>query len=226
MAGLRIPQEYQRSFAEIRGLDEEQVQEFVSALESESPTVNRADLHTRVASNVDTIARSDLDRLLDTLVSLYALREGMGLGIPDFAEAVCEAMDESGAEELRLDDEVERDLFKARLVQLLGINSLDTSAKANDLQYEHERTVHGPVRVLTDIRPIFGPDPENEPESAVIVHTLKISYHEGRQIKEFFLALDPEQVDELIGVLERASLKSESLKRMLAGTDVSYIDGE
>ncbi len=79
---------------------------------------------------------------------------------------------------------------------------------------------------MTDIRPIFGPDPENEPESAVIVHTLKISYHEGRQIKEFFLALDPEQVDELIGVLERASLKSESLKRMLAGTDVSYIDGE
>ncbi len=129
MAGLRIPQEYQRSFAEIRGLDEEQVQEFVSALESESPTVNRADLHTRVASNVDTIARSDLDRLLDTLVSLYALREGMGLGIPDFAEAVCEAMDESGAEELRLDDEVERDLFKARLVQLLGINSLDTQRR-------------------------------------------------------------------------------------------------
>ena len=60
----------------------------------------------------------------------------------------------------------------------------------------------------------------------MIVHTLKISYHEGRRVKEFFVSLDPEQVDELIRVLGRAESKAESLKRMLSATNVPYIDGE
>lgn len=226
MAELRIPPEYQRGFVVMRHLDEEQVQKLISALEGESPTVNRAALRSRVMSNVGTIARGDLDLVMDTLVSLYTIRESLEMQQPDFADAVCEAMDESGVEELGFEDDEDRELFKARLLRLLGVDPLDMSAKASDLLQEHEHTVHGPMRVLTDIRPIFGTDPERDPEGAVITHTLKISYHEGRRVREFFLALDPEQVNELIGVLQRAELKAESLKRMLAGTPVPYIDGE
>jgi hypothetical protein len=226
MAELRIPPEYQRGFVEMRRLDEEQMRELISTLEGESPTVNRAVLRSRIASNVDTIARGDLDLVMDTLVSLYTIRESLEMEQPDFVDAVCEAMDESGVAELEFEGDKDRDLFKARLLRLLGVSPLDMSAKASDLLQEHEHTIHGPMRVLTDIRPIFGTDPEGDPEGAVITHTLKISYHEGRRVREFFLALDPEQVDELIAVLQRAGLKAESLKRMLASTDVPYIDGE
>lgn len=227
MAELRIPEEYQRSFAEIRGLSEEQVQELIAALESEPPTLNRSDLRSRVATKVSgTMDRGDVDRVMDTLLSLYALRESMSLDTPGLADAISQAMDESGVEELEFDDDEERDFFKDRLVQLLGVGSFNVSARATDLLYEHEHTVHGPMRVLTDIRPIFGADPEGVPEGAVIAHTLKISYHEGRRVREFFVALDSEQVDELIGVLERASLKAGSLKRMLADTPITYIEAE
>lgn len=226
MADLRIPKEYQRGFAELRELDDGQVQELVLALEGETPTVSRETLRSRTASKTDTIARSDLDRVMDTLVSLYTLRDGMELDAPSFADAVCEAMDESAVEELEFDDDEDRDAFKRRLIRLLEVRSLDVSAKANGLLYEYEHTIHGPMRVMTDVRPIFGANVEDGPEGAVIVHTLKISYHEGRRVKEFFVALDPEQVDELIRVLGRAESKAESLKRMLSGTDVPYIDGE
>jgi hypothetical protein len=226
MVDLRIPKEYQRGFAEIRRLNEGQVQELVSALEGETPTVSRDNLRSRTASKTDTIARSDLDRVIDTLVSLYSLRDGMELDTPDFADAVCEAMDESGAEELEFDNDDDRGDFKRRLIRLLEVRSLDVSAKANGLLYEYEHTVHGPMRVLTDVRPIFGTNVEDDPEGAVIVHTLKISYHEGRRVEEFFVSLDPEQVDELIRALGRAESKAESLKRMLSGTNVPYIDGE
>ena len=227
MAELQIPPEYQSGFVQIRQLDEEQVQDLVSALEVETPTVNRAALRSRIASKIDTIARGDLDLVINTLVSLYTVRESLESDTtPDFVEDICEAMGESGVAELGFNGDEERDSFKDRLIRLLEVGSLDMSAKANDLLNEHEHTVHGPMRVLTDIRPIFGTDPEDNPKGAVIVHTLKISHHEGRRVREFFLALNPEQVDELIGVLERASLKAESLKRMLAGTDVTYIDGE
>lgn len=226
MADLVIPPEYEDGFVEMRGLDEGQLAALVSALEGEPPTLNRSRLRSRVASKVSAIARSDLDRVMEVLASLYALRESMGRTLPDFADAICDAMDESDAVDLWFEDGEDRERFKARLMQLLGIESLDLSAKATDLMYEHEHTVHGPMRILTDVRPIFGSAPEGDPKGAVIVHTLKISYHEGRQVKEFFISLDSDQVGELMGVLQRANLKAESLKRTLAGTNVPHIEAD
>lgn len=226
MAELVIPPEYEGGFVEMRELDEGQVGELVSALEDEPPTLSRSRLRLRVASKVSTITRSDLDQVMETLVSLYALRDSMGLATPDFVNAICDAMDESDIVELWFEDDEDREQFKARLTQLLGVDSLDVSARATDLMYEHEHTVHSPIRLITDVRPIFGPNPEGDPKGTIIVHTLKISYHEGREIKEFFISLDPEQVDELMGALRRANLKAESLKRMLAGTTAPHIEAD
>lgn len=200
----------------------------ISALGDEKPTLNRVDLLLRVGEKVTTIPPSELDEVTETLLSLYALRDDMGLPIPDFAEVICETMEESDVEELEFSDEVDRDHFKANLISLLGAESLDIAARAIDLLYEHERTIHGLARVLTDVRPVFGVNPEDPPRGAVVTHTLKVSYHEGarREIKEFFIALDTDQLDELIGVLARASLKAESLKRFLGGTTAPHIDAE
>jgi len=228
VAEIRIPEEYERGFFEIRELEEGQVLDLLAALESEPPTVNRAELQSRVASKVsDAISHGELDRIMEILVSLYGLRDSMAVReTSDFVDIVCDAMDTSDADELWFANREERDFFKDRLVRLLSVESLDVAARANDLMYEHEHTVHGPMRMVTDIRPIFGPDPEGDPKGAIIVHTLKISYHEGRQVKEFFISLDPEQVNDLMGVLRRANLKAESLKRIWAGTNVPYIEAD
>lgn len=228
MTDIRIPEEYQRGFVEMRRLTEQQAQGLVSVLKGEPPTLNRENLRSGIASKMSDIARSDVDEIIDTLASLYALRSSMGLKTVEFAGVVCDAMDESGAEELEFGDgeDGERELFKTRLIQLLEVDSLNVAMKANDLLYEQEHAVHGSLRVITDIRPVFGDDPEEDPVGTVLVHMLKISYHDGRRIEDFFVTLDTEQVDELIGVLGRASLKAESLKRMLAGTKVPYLGGE
>lgn len=223
---LRIPEEYQDGFIVIRKLEEEQVQELISALEEQEPTLNRLDLRLRIGERITTIPLNELDKVMETLLSLYALRDDMGLSIPDFAEVISDTIEESDNEGLRFADDMERGRFDTNLVKLLGAESLDIAARATDLQYEHERTIHGIARVLTDMRPVFGINPEDPPRGAVIAHTLKISYHEGRDIKEFFVALDTDQLDELIGVLVRAGLKAESLKRFLGKTEVPYIDAE
>lgn len=197
MAELQIPPEYQSGFVQIRQLDEEQVQDLVSALEVETPTVNRTALRLRIASKIDTIARGDLDLVINTLVSLYTVRESLESDTtPDFVEDICEAMDESGVAELGFNGDEERDSFKDRLVRLLGVGSLDMSAKANDLLNEHEHTVHGPMRILTDIRPIFGTDPEDtlaefieRHESAQLTQEINDVYDEElEQEDEEFLA--------------------------------------
>ena len=38
---------------------------------------------------------------------------------------------------------------------------------------------------MTDIRSIFIPD-SDQPAAAVICHSLKLAYHEGGDLKEFF----------------------------------------
>lgn len=226
MAEIRIPEEYERGFVEIRALDETQIAEFLSALADESPTLNREDLQSRVASKVEgSIARGDLDRIMETLSSLYGLRDSMGIQtVSEFADIVCEAMDLSDVEELWFEDEKERESFRERLIRLLNVDSLDVAARAVDLLNEHEHTIHGKGRVLSDIRPIFGPDPDAPPKGAVVTHELKLSYHENRGVKEFFITLDSVQVDELIEVLERAKAKGESLKRMLGESGVPHIE--
>lgn len=226
MADIRIPEEYERGFIEIRALDEAQVAAFLSALEDEPPTLKREDLQSRVASKVDgVIASEELDRIIETLSSLYGLRDNMGIQtVSEFADIVCEAMDLSDVEELWFEDEEERASFKERLISLLNVDSLDVAARAVDLLNEHEHTIHGKGRVLSDIRPIFGSDPEAPPKGAVVTHELKLSYHEDRRVKEFFITLDSAQVDELIDVLERAKIKGESLKRMLGESGVPHIE--
>jgi hypothetical protein len=223
MAGLRIPPEYVRGFLEIRELDEAEEQELLAALESEPPTFNRPELQARLLSTLPDTDPDHLERIMETMTTLYALRDNTGLSTPDFAEAVCDAMNASSAEELVLDDE-ERGFFTERLIRLLSVDTLEVAARAADLLGEHAHTMHGPARVFSDVRPIFGPDPEDPPRGAVVVHTLKITYHEGREVKEFFIALDSKEVDELIGVLGRASLKGESLKRMLGEAGLPHID--
>lgn len=221
---MTIPEQYEDGFVEIRRLKEDQVRELVSALKEEPSMLSRADLQRGIERRVSPDLSSKLDTIMETLISLYGLRDRTGLELPDFVEVVSEMVDESYVEGLGFTDEKDRERFKAELTQLLSIDALDIAARATDILYERERTIHGMPRIFTDIRPIFGADPEAGLRGAVIVHTLKVRYHDGRRVEELFLGLDTEHVNELIGVLERANSKAEALKQFLEDKDVPYID--
>ncbi len=224
MAEFAIPEQYERGFIEIRGLDDDEVRELVSVLKDEPPMLDRVDLRQRVSQKVSPDLSSKLYEIMETLISLYSLRDSMGLALPDFVDVVTGMMDDSYIEELEFANKEERESFEDKLVRLLGLNSLDIAARAADILYERERTVHGIPRVFTDMRPVFGADPETGPRGAVIVHTLKISYHERGQIRELFVALDAENVNELIDVLQRANSKADALKRFLDNTGLQHIE--
>lgn len=225
MAELTFPEEYRDGFVAIRALEEDQVRELVTALEDEPATFNRAELQRRLEAKT-SVPSGDLASILDALISLYALRDSVDEELPVFVEVIGGMIDGSHIEELEFANEEERQHFEANLLQLLGIDSLDIAARASDILYERERTIHGKPRIFTDIRPIFEVGPEPSPRGAAIVHTLKISYHEDRRVRELFVALDTENVNELIDVLERANSKAEALKRSLGGTDLQYIGVE
>lgn len=224
MAKLMIPKENEEGLKKLALLDDDSVQELVSALREVLPVLYSAALASKAASAVDTIPRRDVDDIVGVLLPLYLLREHHEVSTPEIAEDVCQAMDQSGNEELRLSGK-DRERFKDHLIELLEVESVRVGAKALEMLFENQRSFLG-ARIVTEVRPIFGSNTEDTPAGALIVHMLKITYREQGQTKDFFVALDTTDVDALNKVLDRADTKAESLKALLERTRVSYIDPE
>ncbi|MCA1716884.1 MAG: hypothetical protein LC781_08560 [Actinobacteria bacterium] len=205
-------------------MSDDSAQELLSAVEDAPMTLNSGELVETVASRTTTIPRGDIEDIMATLFSLYSLRARLGLPPPDIADDIARAVEDSDLEELGAPEDHEH--FKKRLTKLLDVNSLYLAARANNLRFENEHSL-SQTRILTDTRPIFGPDPADGPEAAVITHTLRISYLDAdNRYKDFLVALDGADIRALMAQLERAKSKAESLKSVLAAADVFYLDIE
>jgi hypothetical protein len=61
---------------------------------------------------------------------------------------------------------------------------------------------------------------EGKPYGAVVIHTLKLSYHEEGDHKDFLVALDDDDIKALRAVLDRAEAKARFLRKQLKDTHV------
>ena len=224
MARLVIPEEYKGGMTTLLELKDAPIQELISALESAPLAMNYRTLSERVAPQVASIPREDVEEILEILVSLYVVRTSADVPVPEFIIDLCEAMDESGDESLQIPSE-KRDNFSQRLINLFSINALSVAAKARSVLVDHEHALCS-ARMFTDIRPVFGEQPDELPMAAVLVHTLKLTYHHGNQLKEFFVAMDTEDLANLKEVVERAEKKAASLKSVIGVAKVPYVDAE
>ena len=106
--------------------------------------------------------------------------------------------------------------IKGRFEVLLNVEALTTVYKAVGLQRE-ESNLYCDSKVLSDIRPVFGKE-VGRPAGAVITHTLKIGFHEGKSgsHRDCYIALDSEDLDGLAEAIERAQSKDKALRELLA----------
>lgn len=165
---------------------------------------------------VPDVAQADLDQIITAVTSLYVVRASSeDVPLDRFVNDVFEAM-KSFDRVFATDDR------KHRLGAILSIEPLMIAAKAITILTDHERTFHT-ARILTDIRYAFRSDPEQKPYGAVIVHTLKLSYHQEGEHKQFFMALETEDLARLKTVAERAQQKEKAIRRDLEATGITYL---
>jgi len=124
-------------------------------------------------------------------------------------------MRRSDDEELQFKTNKETDLFQERLVRALSVESLASLGKALGLSGETERTFVG-ARILTDVRPIFDDGSSPRVEGFVVINTLKIDFHEGREHGEVYIALDSADLESLRKRVERAQAKTASLSETMS----------
>jgi hypothetical protein len=138
------------------------------------------------------------------------------------AGQVFRALLEAGIDDKSLLRESEQS-FRQRLVRFFELETLLISAKAAGILQSHENLFCS-ARILTDVRPVFGSDPRVVPNSAVIVHMLNLSFHHEGEIKELYIAMDTLDIGLLREALDRAELKSESLKTLMKRAGVTRLD--
>jgi hypothetical protein len=224
VAALEIPEEYRSGLAKLLALDEKSADALLSALNQAPPTMSTFELSSILAPKVKPMPRDEIEDIADSLVSLYLTNQHHPDLEDELVEDICEAMDDSGSQELKI-AENKRDYFKKLLTGLLKAEAIVYPSKAIGVLRDNERMFCN-ARILTDIRPVFGSDVHIPPRAAVIVHMLNITYHEGRDLKEFYVGLDTDDVDTLRMVLERADIKAKSIRSVFEAAQLKDLTSE
>jgi hypothetical protein len=215
---LQIPNEEIPSIVKIVELPESITENLIQALSSSTVTSVPDEMATRIAERVAGIPIEDLTKIVDLIYSLYQIRQFADVSesqfLDDFMEGVRDAKD-SGLILEHLDAVKVKDRFS----RLLSIRTLSTLSKAIALQRDGER-LYCEAKILSDIRPVFADDAALRPIAAVVNHTMKLTYHEAKEHKEFFVVLDKGDIQKLLDALNRALAKDETLRTLLSESEI------
>ncbi len=220
---LNIPNQMNTGFNQIFKLSDEVLQRLEDALKSVSPQLDGNEFTAAVADK-SKLEEQDISEILRVLISLYLGRTTGRVSIEEFVDSICSTLAEKKDDSVKPADGNWQP-FKERLNRLLAFDqSIGITAKALSIMTEHERVfLTGESRILTDIRPVFTDDAGASPSSAVIIHTLKIGYMKDEDVHQFFIALDSQDLRDLLEILKRAEAKEQSLQPLLESAHIRHL---
>jgi hypothetical protein len=213
---LQVPNRYIPMLNLVRNLSQPAATELLHALESAQVIASPDDMASNIAESVPSIPREDLGKIVDLLYSLYHVRELSELNRNSFLKELVESVRENANP--NISDE-ELPAIRQRFKDLLDLKTLASISKAIGLQRDEER-VYCEAKIISDIRPVFGEDIKVKPVAATITHSLKISYHENGDHKEFYIVLDEVDLDQLEKMIKRAKTKADTLTQVLSDSQI------
>ena len=208
---LTIPKQHRDGIARIQDLDAPTVERLHAAISGSVASLGPTQMSATLLPPISVAGIENAKQLADTISALYRVKSANDVTIEEFADSVCDAVGLSGSE---------RDRLRTNLLALLSIEKLSLNAKAVDLQTEDERTFCD-ARILTDLRPVFGPHVSEGPKAMVIVHLLKLGYHQASadRHQDFYVSLDADDLKTLRKIIDRAEEKAKILKATVINFD-------
>jgi hypothetical protein len=216
---LTIPEVFRPALAKLDSLPEEAAEELISAVPSMAPALSPKSAASKLATVVKSVSSRDLTQIAAALMALSSVRVLNKVALPEFVEDVCTSLKAFQAPGIK-----DCAALKSRLLRLLESESLVLSAKASALQREHSNVLLD-IRVISDVRPLFPDGPETA-LGAMLVHSLKLSYLHNGDSREFYVALDDNDLASLQKVISRAETKAKALKSIIAKAGLVDLDQE
>ncbi len=102
----------------------------------------------------------------------------------------------------------------ADLTEILKGRGLVAIAKTYELASSYARYVHT-IRLITDLRPVFGAEVDDAPVNMVISHQLEMLLWESGDVISEYVTLDDEDLEELDRQVSRAKAKAATLRKTM-----------
>jgi hypothetical protein len=210
---LNVPKTYHKGISALLSLAPADFDLIATILERQpGTTAKRFDSRDVV---IPSLERSASEEILNAIIALYRVWASTGdITVDSFVADASDAI-------ATFDSTGNSDEGKARLRKILDIEPLARSLKAFAVLSDNEHDFHD-AKILTDIRYAFRPDPDAKPYGAVIVHMLKVTYHQEAEHKSFHVALDGNDLKQLKATIERAEKKEQQLKKQIELTQTHY----
>jgi hypothetical protein len=216
--GFRVPDRYVEGFRALAQLSDDLYAALVALLNRQPPITNRNALRREARDAVGEGDDLKLDAVLGALLSVERSRAAHAWPLEHVEGGI------RGAANVSDDPEVRQQLAN-RVVECISAPAIAATAKVADLLWANRNRFHT-TRVVTEIRPIWLQDPDQEPVGSVIVHDLEISYHHEGETRSFYVALDDDDLDTLATVVHRAKAKTVSLRGFLQKAGLRPADDE
>ncbi len=220
MALLSIPKRQYAVLRKIAELSLPQFEQLLAGLNEIEASLNSEQFSKRLSEKIKTIQVADVGSFVDLLCGLYPAKESRNKTAAQIAHDVRETTEEDKPSNFPLD---KIDLLEDRMTKLLNIDkAIAVTAKAYDVVTEHQNLLSG-VRIFSDIRPVFSASADSV-SAAVVVHTVNITYHQGMDHKELYVAMDRSDIDLFKKAIERAEKKSKALQSIIEKAGITYLE--
>lgn len=226
MATITIPKSQQRAVQRLLSLSPEKMGQFIECIKTASPASSFRVLERRLQQKIDTPI-TGLNPILQMVATLGGIAEDEGMSNEEIAGELIGAAQKDKIDDINPSDN-DWGRLKRDLAMLFAVSApIALTRKAAMLTSEHEH-VYCPdnSRIISDIRSIFPSGEIADPVGAVIVHLLKLAYHQDDDTKAFYVALDSEDVRMLRDLLDRAISKEDRIKKTMKTSGIQFVGGE
>ena len=223
MMQIEIPESGRDALAKLLEAESSFLEALYAALKDTQPTLFwRESLVTELTFKLREYSEASPDTLRSIgrmLTGVLSWREDEPA--TEIAAELIEAARSSGDERLK-SPPADWERLRPYLEKFLSLEQLQISAKATMLFTQTPRHLHL-ARVLTDARPVFTNKATEGPTAFMIVHTLSMEIHDDGEDKEWYLALDSADLENLRDIMDRAIQKESSLKSALQKTKLPVL---
>ena len=224
MALLRIPDRYVGGLAKFFKLSDEDSEKLFASIERIPICSKPRNAIKDAVAELSTLPQGDVESIADAVMSLFSIWNYEFKSSSELAQEVVEAIDVHSSEELKFSQDI-RSKITPRLIRLFSMSAIAVSVKASARRVDYDN-VFSYARISSDIRPVFDLNANDRPRVAVLAHSLNIHYLHESDHKDFYIALDDEDLLSLKKHVERAILKAENLKSFLKSAQLEYVGPE
>lgn len=151
---------------------------------------------------------------VDEVVSLCNLKRSLALDGQELFDGLCLSIKNADVREPWSEDYIQQFyVLEQEFIRLFSLSELLYVTKALSLKFDYQN-LHQSIKILTDIRPVYNED-GTEIIGAIASYLLRLYYQSVEGRKSLSIALDDEDVRNLLESCKRALTKADTAKRIL-----------